>query len=138
MSEGSGEKWVLVAFEKYRAYEPVIAKFIQQKRPHMEVTSHGGGTLATEVRLFDPHLVMRGQPRPKDLGARLYWMRLSTDPRALSERCIDGERHRQRNPLLAEPTAAPDETERLASAGHGPEGVLERLGKTSLTKCSRF
>ena len=128
----------LVAFERHRACESVIAESIQQKRPHTEATSLGRGTPATEVRLFDPHLVMRGQPRRKDLDARLYWMRLSTDPRALSERCIDGERQEQRNPLLAEPIAAPDETERLASAGHGPEGVLERLGKTSLTKCSRF
>ncbi len=94
----------------------------------MEVTGLGRGTLATEVRLFDPPLVVSGQPGPKGLDARLSRMRLSTDPRALSERCIDGERQEQRNQSLAEPIAALDETERLASAGRGPEEVLERLG----------
>ena len=112
-----------MAFEKYRSYESVIVGVIERKRPHVEVASLGRGTLATEVRLFDPHLVISSQPRPKGLGGRLSWMRLSTDPRQLSERCIGGERQEQRNPLLAELISALDETERLARAGHGPEGV---------------
>ena len=122
-AKGAGKTRVLVAFDKYRSYEWVITEVIQRKRPHIEVASLGRETLATQVRRFDPHFVVSGQPRPEDLDGRLAWMRLSTDPLELSERCIGGERQEQRNPVLAELIWALYEAERLANAGHGPEGV---------------
>jgi hypothetical protein len=80
--------------------------------------------LQTEVRRFDPHLIISSLPAPADSGRWFSWMRLSPDPSKLSEICVEGNRRELLNPSLGEVLSVLEETEGLlVGSNQGPRGA---------------
>ena len=72
--------------------------------------------LETEVRSFDPHLIISSLPAPTnwgEWGEWFSWVRLSSDANRPSEICVEGKRRESLNPNLAELLCVLEETEGL-------------------------
>src|SRR5829696_10119401 len=103
---------VLVAFEdEYRVYGAAITGAVRRARPTDEVVSTEIGMLQTEVRRFDPHLIISSLRAPTDWGRWFSWVRLLPDPNRTSEICVEGNCRESWNPSLGELLCVLEETE---------------------------
>src|SRR5215204_3837671 len=105
---------VLVAFEdEYRVYGAAITGAVRRARSTYEVENVESGVLETEVRRFDPHLIISSLPAPTNSSEWFSWVRLSPDPNRPSEICVEGNRRESWNPSLGELLCVLEETEGL-------------------------
>src|SRR5215207_1850323 len=113
---------VLVAFEdEYRVYGAAITGAVRRAHPTDEVVTAEIGELETEVRRFDPHVIISSMPAPADSGTWFSWVCLSPDPTRPSEFCVEGNRRQSLNPSLGEVLSVLEETKRLlVGSNQGP------------------
>jgi hypothetical protein len=111
---------ILIAFgADYRVYESAIAGAIQERRPHVEVTTAERGDFEAILARFDPHLVICGPPNRVPPHRRPAWIEFSSlGLDQLVAVCVDGEISKSKNPGLNELLSIVDETEKLARTKH--------------------
>ena len=111
---------VLVAYEEmYRSYRRVIAKAIEDLRPHLRVHSVALGAMEVELARFDPHVVICSRPRTEypSGGSRAAWVELPVEPAQAGDVCLDGEHEGRVNPDLRKVLSVLDEVEERLRRG---------------------
>jgi hypothetical protein len=105
---------VLVAYEEmYRSYRRVIAKTIEDLRPHLQVRSVALGAMEEALARFDPHVVICGCPSAEypGGGSRAAWVEMPVEPSQAGDVCLGGEHEDRVNPDLTKVLSVLDETE---------------------------
>ena len=111
---------VLVAYEEmYRTYRRVIAKAIEDLRPHLRVHSVALGAMEDALARFDPHVVICSRPRTEypSGGSRAAWVELPVEPAQAGDVCLDGEHEGRVNPDLRKVLSVLDEVEERLRRG---------------------
>jgi hypothetical protein len=108
---------VLVAYEEtYCFYRSVIARAIEDHRPHLEVRLVALEAIEEALAGFDPHAVVCSRPSSEypSSGRRGTWVELPADPTQKGDICLGGYREGPLNPGLAKLLSVLDEAyERL-------------------------
>jgi hypothetical protein len=85
---------VVVAYEdSYRFYRQVLAKAIEDLRPHLQVRSVALGVMEATLERFDPHVVVCSRPNTQytTSGGVGAWVELPVEPSEPGEICHEGQ-----------------------------------------------
>ena len=106
---------VVAAYEdSYRFYRQVLAKAIEDLRPHLQVRSVALGAMEATLERFDPHVVVCSRPnteyttRHGGVGA---WVELPVEPSEPGEICHEGQYEEAFSPELTKVLSVLDEIE---------------------------
>ena len=111
---------VLVAYEEmYRSYRRVIAKAIEDLRPHLQVRAVALGAMEEALARFDPHVVICSCPSAEyqSGGSRAAWVEMPVEPSQAGDVCLDGEHEGRVNPDLRKVLSVLDEAEERLRSG---------------------
>jgi hypothetical protein len=112
---------VLVAYEEmYRSYRSVIAKAIEDLRPHLQVRCVPLGAAMEEALVrFDPHVVICSRPSAEYPmgGSRAGWVEMPVEPAQAGDICLEGEHEGAANPDLRKVLSVLDEAEEKLRRG---------------------
>ncbi len=111
---------VLVAYEEmYRSYRRVIAKAIEDLRPHLQVRAVALGAMEEALARFDPHVVICSRPSAEyqSGGSRAAWVEMPVEPSQAGDVCLDGEHEGRVNPGLRKVLSVLDEAEERLRSG---------------------
>ncbi len=103
---------VLVAFEDARGvYGEAIARALAELRPDLQVRRAPLAEIGSELRGFDPHVVVCSETDGGHPGGRGAWVQVPTDADGrLARLCLEGERWNTEGPTLGEILDVVDET----------------------------
>ena len=105
---------VLVAYEdSYRFYRHVLAKAIEDLRPHLQVRSVALGAMEATLERFDPHVVVCSRPNTEytTSGGVGAWVELPVEPSEPAEICHEGQYEEALSPELTKVLSVLDEIE---------------------------
>ena len=105
---------VVVAYEdSYRFYRHVLAKAIEDLRPHLQVSSVALEAVEATLERFDPHVVVCSRPNTEYMtsGGVGAWVELPVEPTQPGEICHEGEYEEAVNPDLMKVLSVLDEIE---------------------------
>ena len=112
---------LIVYEDNHRAYGETMQRAIRVLRPGGEVALAHLRDLEGELKNFDPHVVVCGQPNTVDPGSRAAWIVLAEEPDEPSEVCLGSRRTGLENPGLEELLEILDRAEELVTTG-GADG----------------
>lgn len=112
--ETPGPLRVMVAIEP-RAYRESIAYSLEGLRPDVEVEIGDPGSLGSEVRRLEPHLVLCNRPDTTRSGSVISWVEIysSSTVGQVAEACIDGHHIKLTNLQLEDLLSILDHTQKL-------------------------
>ena len=103
-------------------YQSVIARAIENRRPHMQGCSVALEAIAEALAGFDPHAVVCSRPRSEYLsGGRGVWVELPADPTLSGDNCRGGDNEGFLNPDLTKLLSILDEAQERLRLGDLPE-----------------